>query len=92
MAKAKTNAPTPAINETDLKLRLFNVQVQLKMAGLSKRLNSRAGLPGWLVDKEINSLITSATQLGLIGSNEDVQASLAQLTQIANIMSSSQGS
>ena len=87
MAKANNNA-TPAIDEKQLMLRLFNVQVQLKMAGLTKRLNSRAGLPGWLVDKEINSLIDSAKQMGLTGSGEDVKASLAELRDISTSIQS----
>jgi len=84
MAKANTNATSPAIDEKQLMLRLFNVQVQLKMAGLTKRLNSRAGLPGWLVDKEINSLIDSAKQMGLTGEGSDVKASLEEFKEIAS--------
>jgi len=89
MAKANTNATSPAVDESQLMLRLFNVQVQLKLAGLVKRLNSRAGLPGWLIDKEINSLIDSARQMGLTGANEDVKASLEELRGIASSMQQS---
>jgi len=88
MAKAKTNA-TPAIDEKQLMLKLFNVQVQLKMAALTKRLNSRAGLPGWLVDKEINSLIDSAKQMGLTGEGSDVKASLEEFKAVAQSIQSS---